>query len=129
MIHVKSINDTLQIFTTKCPGLVNLELLQTRKVVLLEIYEEIWNFESIQSTFNQLPSLKKLVLIRNFKCRFDATLIKLIKFNLKEITRKCNKPLKAEIDLNEFDFNKFGVKWIAKDADGYTKMTITIKEQ
>ena len=69
MIHVKSIDDTMQIFTTKCPGLINLKLLQTRKVVPLENDEQIWQFESIQSTFNQLPSLKKLVLIRNFKCR------------------------------------------------------------
>ena len=121
---MKSIDDTLQLFTNKCPGLVNLELLQTRKAASLE--DEPWNFKSIQSTFNRLPNLKKLVLIRNFKCHFDATLIKLIKFNLKEITRKCNKLLKANVDFNEdsLDYNEWG--HVTRATDRYTKMTITI---
>ena len=134
IIHVKSIDDTLQIFTMKCPGLVDLELLQTRKVVPLENDEEAWKFESIQSTFNRLSNLKKLVLIRHFeRPRFDAMHIELTKFTLKEVTRKCKKPLKVEVDQDEHDFNDYN-DWRyesrdADDFDGYTKMTITIKEK
>ena len=132
MIHVKSFDDTLQIFINKCPGLVNLELLQTRKVVSLE--DEPWEFKSIQNTFNRLPNLKKLVLIRHFeRRRFDAMHIELTKFTLKEITRKCKKPLKIEVDQDEHDFTDYNdyrdESRDDDDFDGYTKMTITIKEK
>ena len=85
MIHVKSFDDTLQIFINKCPGLVNLELLQTIKIDSLKYVP--WKSKNIQSTFNRLPNLKKLVFICNFeRRRFDAMHIELTKFTLKEIT-------------------------------------------